>query len=79
MSDYVRLLSDSPRYAAALNTGTDVRAFATALQRAGYATDPRYADKLVAVAAKLESLDVKSFKSADVTPINTARTVEGNG
>ncbi len=40
MSDYVRLLSDSPRYAAALNTGTDVRAFATALQRGGYATDP---------------------------------------
>lgn len=56
LDDYVRLLSDSPRYAAALNTGADVRAFASALQRGGYATDPRYAEKLVAVAAKLEHL-----------------------
>jgi flagellar protein FlgJ len=56
MSDYVRLLSGNPRYAAALNTGSDVRAFAGALQRGGYATDPRYAEKLVAVAAKLERL-----------------------
>ena len=79
MNDYVRLISDSPRYAAALNTGTDVRAFAHALQRGGYATDPQYADKLVAVAAKLGSLDVKSFKSGEAAPIHGARTVEGNG
>jgi flagellar protein FlgJ len=56
LNDYVRLLSGSPRYAAALNTGSDVEAFASALQRGGYATDPRYAEKLVAVAAKLEHL-----------------------
>jgi flagellar protein FlgJ len=84
MGDYVRLLTDNPRYAAALNTGTDVRAFATALQRGGYATDPAYADKLVAVAAKLGTLDVKSFKSGDPSPIEqgqtqTARSGEGNG
>ena len=36
-----RVIRDNPRYAAALNTGGDVRAFATALQRGGYATDPR--------------------------------------
>ncbi len=51
--DYVRLLRDNPRYAAALNTGSDVRAFAGALQRGGYATDPEYANKLVAVAERL--------------------------
>jgi peptidoglycan hydrolase FlgJ len=70
LSDYVRLIGNSPRYAEALNTGTDVRAFATALQRGGYATDPRYADKIVAVAAEIASLDVKSFKSAGDTPIS---------
>ena len=71
MSDYVRLIGSSPRYAAALNTGSDVRAFATALQRGGYATDPRYADKVVAVAAEIASLNVKSFKSAADSPIST--------
>jgi flagellar protein FlgJ len=53
VNDYVSLLRDNPRYAGALNTGGDVRAFATALQRAGYATDPHYANKLVAVAQQL--------------------------
>jgi flagellar protein FlgJ len=46
--DYAALLSDNPRYAAALGQ-EDARAFAQALQKAGYATDPRYADKLVGV------------------------------
>jgi len=77
VADYVRVLS-SPRFAAALDTGSDVRAFATALQRGGYATDPEYANKLVATFEKVagrQSLaadvpaDVKQFKSADATPI----------
>ena len=77
VADYVRVLS-SPRYAAALDTGSDVHAFANALQRGGYATDPEYANKLVAafdavckrqsVAAETPA-DVKRFKSADATPI----------
>ena len=45
--DYVRLIRDNPRYAGAMNTGSDVQAFANALQRGGYATDPDYAQKLV--------------------------------
>ncbi|MEO8017341.1 MAG: glucosaminidase domain-containing protein [Pseudomonadota bacterium] len=53
VNDYVSLLRDNPRYAAALNTGADVRAFANALQQGGYATDPHYANKLVAVAQKV--------------------------
>ena len=48
--DYVSLLRNNPRYAAALNTGSDARAFATGLQRGGYATDPDYARKVSAVA-----------------------------
>jgi flagellar protein FlgJ len=56
VKDYVSLLRDNPRYSAALHTGTDVRAFANALQRGGYATDPDYANKLVSVAEQLASL-----------------------
>lgn len=44
--DYARLISESPRYAQArANTGS-AAAYASELQRAGYATDPQYASKL---------------------------------
>lgn len=48
--DYVALLKGNNRYADALNAGGDRHRFATALHRAGYATDPHYASKLVAIA-----------------------------
>jgi len=51
--DYVDLLRSNPRYGAALGTGNDVRAFGSALQQGGYATDPAYAQKLTAVAGTL--------------------------
>ncbi|MGH8319871.1 MAG: flagellar assembly peptidoglycan hydrolase FlgJ [Steroidobacteraceae bacterium] len=51
--DYVTLLQSNPRYAAALGTGANTQAFAAALQRGGYATDPAYAGKLGAVANTL--------------------------
>lgn len=70
VADYVRVIRDNPRYAGALNTGGDVRAFATALQRGGYATDPEYANKIVAVAERLGlATGVTSFKSPDDAPI----------
>ncbi|MBU0688775.1 MAG: flagellar assembly peptidoglycan hydrolase FlgJ [Gammaproteobacteria bacterium] len=46
--DYARLLRDNPRYADALGQSNAVD-FAQSLQNAGYATDPRYADKLASV------------------------------
>ena len=49
VQNYAALLS-GPRYASARGQGNDVWAFAGALQRSGYATDPDYAAKLVAVA-----------------------------
>jgi flagellar protein FlgJ len=55
MQDYARVIGQNPRYAAALNTGGDAEAFATALQRGGYATDPHYASKLTALAQQLKS------------------------
>lgn len=49
VENYVALLS-RPRYQSARGQGNDISAFASALQRSGYATDPDYAAKLVAIA-----------------------------
>ena len=78
VADYVRVLRE-PRYAGALNTGNDVRAFATALQRGGYATDPEYANKLIAVAERLGlAAPVTPFKSPDAEPIPGAEEMRTN-
>lgn len=44
--DYARLISESPRYAQARQQTGSAQAYASSLQRAGYATDPDYAAKL---------------------------------
>lgn len=46
VQDYADFLQQNPRYREALEVGADPHAFAQALQRAGYATDPAYAEKL---------------------------------
>jgi flagellar protein FlgJ len=48
-ADYARLMKTSARYASVVNAGGDATGFAQGLQRAGYATDPAYADKLARV------------------------------
>lgn len=55
-ADYAALMKSQPRYQAVLNAGNDARAFAEGLQRAGYATDPRYADKLSGAIATTQRL-----------------------
>jgi flagellar protein FlgJ len=51
--DYARLLKESPRYAGVMeqvsSAAPTAAGFAQGLQRAGYATDPAYADKLTRV------------------------------
>ncbi len=44
--DYARLISESPRYAKVKGLASSAHAFASGLQKAGYATDPDYAAKL---------------------------------
>lgn len=46
--DYASLMQGNPRYAAVLKR-SDSAGFAQGLQRAGYATDPQYADKLTRI------------------------------
>lgn len=47
--DYAKLMLNNPRYENVLANATDVKGFAQGLQRAGYATDPNYADKLTRI------------------------------
>ena len=48
-ADYARLIGTNPRYAQVMASADDAARFAQGLQRAGYATDPQYADKLARV------------------------------
>ena len=47
--DYAKLMKHNPRYAKVMTAGNSAEGFAQGLQRAGYATDPAYADKLTRV------------------------------
>ena len=51
--DYAALISNNPRYADVLQQGNDVAGMAQAIQKAGDATDPKYADKLVSIMGKI--------------------------
>lgn len=72
--DYARLLKSEPRYAAALGAGGDVRAFADALARGGYATDPDYGEKLSRVAEAVTAARDAQLKSDDGRPMYTGRS-----
>jgi flagellar protein FlgJ len=73
-ADYAELIGSNPRYAQARGHGDDVRGFAHALVRGGYATDPAYAEKITAIANSdamreaLASLKDASLKNAAGLP-----------
>ena len=70
--DYAGLIGNSPRYAAAKDSGTDVAAFASALQQGGYATDPAYAQKVTAVTHEVRGIAAQeAFKSAGGGPLHS--------
>jgi flagellar protein FlgJ len=47
--DHAKLIGSSPRYAEVMQQAGNPAGMAMAIQRAGYATDPNYADKLARV------------------------------
>lgn len=68
--DYVDFLQSNPRYGEALGVTGSSESYFTELQRAGYATDPEYANKINAVLngpamvralGRLKSADVRSL------------------
>ncbi len=66
--DYAEFLQANPRYSQALEQAGDNEGFVRALHRAGYATDPAYADKILTI---LDSLVPKErLKTAAAGPIS---------
>lgn len=47
--DYLSFLRENPRYGEVLEQTQDPQGFVEALQRAGYATDPKYAEKILGI------------------------------
>ena len=47
--DYADFIAQNPRYREALTHAADPKAYVQALQRAGYATDPNYAQKILQI------------------------------
>ncbi|MEJ2609669.1 MAG: flagellar assembly peptidoglycan hydrolase FlgJ [Candidatus Thiodiazotropha sp.] len=69
-SDYVAFLKQNPRYESALNQAQDSKAYFKALQDAGYATDPNYADKILRVMQGSEmQAAIQKFKGSPQQPI----------
>lgn len=70
MADYVSLLTANPRYSA-VTTASSAEQGAHALQRAGYATDPKYAQKLTQVIHQLRAMSekVRQVYSSDLSDL----------
>lgn len=70
LTDYVKLLSSNPRYAA-VTSAQSAEQGAQALQAAGYATDPDYAQKLVGMIQQFKKMGEKVVKaySSDISEL----------
>lgn len=68
--DYVGFLQSNPRYREALQSTADSSAYFRALQQAGYATDPEYANKINAVMEGPEmNRALERLKSEEIRPL----------
>jgi flagellar protein FlgJ len=68
MQDYVGFVKQNPRYEAAVKQSQSPQNYFSELQKAGYATDPDYANKVIAV---FEGEQFKRY-SADVLSTSSA-------
>ena len=59
VDDYVNFLTDNDRYQEALQNPSNVEHFVHGLQKAGYATDPQYATKIMATLRTVSKLILK--------------------
>ena len=73
--DYASLIADNPRYDIVRNQGKDTEGFASALQDAGYATDPFYARKIGGIlrGATMQAA-ISGLKPGATAPTITTRT-----
>ena len=61
-ADYVKLISESPRYEKAKSQVNDASAYLDALQEGGYATDPHYADKIKSILKSEAITQARNFR-----------------
>lgn len=59
MKDYINLISTSDRYSKAAKLSYDPKQYFKEIQRAGYATDPNYADKLINISQQIAFMAYK--------------------
>jgi len=76
VQDFVSLVTNSPRYRAALGKGQDVVAYAQGLLAGGWATDINYVQKLQSVAA---SPSVSGTASTAAQPASSPRPASATG
>lgn len=62
LNDYVKLIGSNPRYSAVTTAATPEQG-AKALQQAGYATDPNYAQKLMGMIQQFKNMGEKVLKA----------------
>ena len=73
-NDYVRLLENNERYKPAIQVASvsgDSERFVNELQRAGYATDPQYANKINQIARKVQTY--QTIADASTSPAMRTR------
>jgi len=76
-SDYAELISESPRYAGALESGGDPDRYVNAVAAAGYATDPEYAQKWLAVFNGPTLRDAIAAAQGNIARADTVAVVNG--
>ncbi len=68
--DYVNFIASNGRYDKALKAGDDPEGYLRGLQEAGYATDPRYAEKILRILSQNSfAAQVTALKRSAGTPI----------
>jgi len=70
-NDYVQFLKQNPRYAETLSNVDSNEAFVKGLQKAGYATDPAYANKIMSIVGREQLSSMESTPSVKLTQADT--------
>lgn len=64
--DYVELINQNPRYQNAVQNADDPKRYVRELERAGYATDPKYAEKIINIMNSDSMKKTLSMMSTDI-------------
>lgn len=56
--DYVNFVTNNPRYSKALARASDGDSYIRELAKAGYATDPKYAEKIISIKNRIEGMNM---------------------